>query len=197
MRHIILGYFMKMKNMTLLAVAVTSLISTGALAFDKAKAGDAGLPNYYIGPEIGLAFSGTNLNLGVTGGWKYSPDIVLGAFYNYINQGSTSSTNGGTAISANASVNLFGVEAGYLLGGNLQGAQIGAKIGASVASASATVGTVSTSNSATSLILGPKVAYDYQIGGNFTAGGEVNLLFTTASGGSTLTDVLGVLKYWF
>jgi hypothetical protein len=146
-----------------------------------------------VGAQLGAGLlsdgGGSHLGFGVIANRKLNPYWMAGGFFNYIGRGSIEV---GTA-SADANLKFFGGELNYLFADMVPGLQVGGKVGLGVASQS--IGSVSSSS--TDLYFGPKLAYDYGLGGGLSLGGEGNILFTTADDTSTATQILAALKLWF
>jgi hypothetical protein len=146
-----------------------------------------------VGAQLGAGLlsngGGSHVGFGVIANYKLSPYWMAGGFFNYIGRGSIN-TGGQTA---DANLKFFGGELNYHFAEMFPGLQMGGKLGLGVSSE--TVGAAS--NSSTDIYYGPKIAYDYGLGGGLSLGGEANVLFTTADDASTATNLLAALKLWF
>jgi hypothetical protein len=162
----------------------------------------SGMTSASFGVNLGAAFgtggqsSFSRLNLGLAADYKLPSNWTAGAFFGYV----PISSNLITAGSVDQSLFLYGVEGMYLFNNIVTpGAiQVGIKLGVSTYTVPSANGVaIAGASSSTDLVYGPKVAYDYPLSKNWTLGGEADVLLTTQSGGNTLINTLGLVKYWF
>jgi hypothetical protein len=129
-------------------------------------------------------YSGTHIDLGLTGHAQIAPQVNVGFYYQYYwNNYSNVATSHNHTVAA---------ELNYLFDGNLQGLYAGGKAGFQF-----TGNSDPNVQSGTDLVLGPSVGYDYPIADGFTLGGQTNVLFVTQNPLVTNWNLLAVLKVNF
>lgn len=129
-------------------------------------------------------FSGTHLDLGATGHALLVPQVNVGFYYQYYwNNYSQNGTTHNHTIAG---------ELNYLFPGTFEGVYAGGKVGLQLVGNSAP-----NTQSSTDLVFGPALGYDYPLEGNFSIGGQANVLFVTQSPVITDWNLLAVLKLNF
>jgi hypothetical protein len=180
-------FTLTMISATLVASSFYSSPTYAAVSSNTGTGGTLG----YAGALLGVGFlnnnGGTQINLGLDGGYKLAPTYGVGAYLAY----SPSAT---LATGDSAGLYTIAAEANYFLNDILPGAHVGAKAGFGISRYALAAGT---STSSVNLVFGPAVAYDYALGGGLSVGGEANFLYYTSSPSTNSFNLLGSLKYWF
>jgi hypothetical protein len=180
-----------MHNRTLRAfsclLAVLALPLSSAYAVTSQGSGD-------VGALVGAAFAnhniGTNVTWGLTAHYNLLPQINVGLYYNRYTHDTTVLEAGGTKFTT--SYNNIAAEANYLFTDMLEGAYAGAKLGLAITSQDRPNVT-----DKYNVVFGPAVGYDYMLGNGLSAGGQLNILWTTGDPFFSDTNLLFVLKYNF
>jgi hypothetical protein len=173
---------MKKFTAAVFATALTVLaLGTGSTA-NAARDAD----NIYVGPVLGLNNvsndGGTNLAYGLTGGYKFMPQVGVGLFFTYNNLKEVAGIT--------PKLTIFAVEGNYYFANDLEGLSAGLKLGNGSVSASGT--------SSSGFLIGPHVAYDYPVADDWTVGGQAAVLsISTTPNSLTAFEILAQAKYWF
>jgi hypothetical protein len=144
----------------------------------------------HLGAGVLSQGGGTNLGYGITAGYRLSPYWGVAASFDRVDRGTVTAAETGS-LEVDAALNFYTVEANYFLD-SLPGLQFGAKAGLG----SDRLKINGTSTTSTNFYYGPRVAYDYMLGGGVSVGGEGNVLLGTGSDTKNATQLLGVVKIW-
>jgi hypothetical protein len=177
-----------MKKFTALVFAMAfSVLNIGNSSTAGAAIRDEG--DAYAGVLLGLNNvsngGGTNLAYGLTGGYKFMPQFGAGLFFTYNSLTASAGITSGLTIIA--------LEGNYYFPDDLQGLSVGLKLGSGSISSSG--GGVSASSSG--LVIGPHIAYDYQVADDVTVGGQAAVLSIGTNPSVTAFEILAQAKYWF
>ncbi len=152
-------------------------------------------PKIYLGPLLGAGIlgndGGSHLGYGLLAGYRISPYWAAGAFFEHIGRGTINVTTPTGATTTDASLNVYGGEISYFVP-PAPGLQAGIRAG--LGTESTTVNNVD--DSSTSLYFGPKLSYDYVLGGGISVGGDGSILLGTGSNAPTVSHVMATLKIW-
>lgn len=168
-------------------IAVLALPLSSAYAVTSQGSSDVGV---LIGPAFANHDIGTNITWGLTAHYTLMPQLNIGLYYNRYTHDTTVLSAGGTKFTT--SYNNIAAEANYLLTDMLEGAYVGAKLGIAI-----TAKDVANVTDKYNVVFGPAIGYDYMLGNNISAGGQLNVLWTTGDPFFSDTNLLFVLKYNF
>jgi hypothetical protein len=168
-------------------LAVVAIPLSSAQAVTSQGGGD-------VGGLVGVAFAdhdfGTNVTWGLTAHYNLLPELNVGLYYNRYTHDTTVLEAGGTKYTT--SFNNIALEANYMASGILEGAYAGAKLGLAITSKD-----LANATDKYNVVFGPAVGYDYMLGNGISAGGQLNILWTTGTPFFADTNLLFVLKYNF
>ena len=150
----------------------------------------------YIGVLAGVnqpSGSGANTTpaLGLSAGARIIPNFGLGVFGAYFGQ---TSAGGLLGLPSNTAVST-----GLLVGQAriyLSGLHIGAEFGGAMKFWSGTSSALHGGSSTTSLVYGPEAGYDHHLSRNFSLGGEIHYLISTAEQDVNAIQLLAAVKFW-
>jgi hypothetical protein len=153
----------------------------------------------YVGLEAGAAIlnagAGSRFNWVLDAGYKPLPNVIVGAYYDYIPFGSVGSPDG---TSVSGSEKFYGVEGRYDFTPLLSGFSAGARFGLSAVSTQAfTVAGGQDNQSGTGFAWGPIFVYERPISQSFTLGGEAFVMLPSESGANNVIGLLATVKFWF
>lgn len=166
-------------------LAVLALPLSTAYAVTSQGTGDVG---FLVGPAFANHDIGTNITWGLTAHYNLLPQINVGLYYNRYTHDTT--VPGGTKFTT--SLNNIAAEANYLFTDTLEGAYAGAKLGLGITSRD-----LDNATDEYHVVFGPAIGYDYMLGNGISAGGQLNVLWTTGNPFFSDTNLLFVLKYNF
>lgn len=182
-------------NLVLTAAAMSTTLMGSAFysapSYAQASSGNSPSSSMLFGGALlGVGFlnnnGGTQLAVGLNGGYKIAPTYSVGGYFTYQP----------SQASAGDSAHLLTVaaEGNYYFDEIVPGLRAGAKAGLGFGTYSPAVGEGATT---TNLAIGPQIGYDYPLGGGLSIGGEGNFLYYTSSPSLNVFNILGNLKYWF
>jgi hypothetical protein len=177
---------MKLNCVKTLKLALGAAAMMGSMASYGATPATS-MPANDIGALIGVALqSGSN-------GGNGTGNLEFGLEYRHLVQSNFNAGLFGTYFSPgqNTSDWQYGVMGNYVFAENAPGLQIGVQLGLNTFSVNGV------NASTTSFIFGPRATYDYSLGGGLYVGPEANIMFSTATGGGTIVNLAGVIRYGF
>lgn len=132
----------------------------------------------------------------------YRPKQKWGVGLFLLNYGVSAQVNQDSSSSeVSVSTLLWGAEGLFFFGGNGEGLHAGMRMGLSSNSSTGTAtdgtSTITVTNDDTGFFFAPKLAYDHEIGGKFTAGLDAVYFIQLSGDLPNIMDILVSFKYWF
>ena len=148
----------------------------------------------------GLSFvgnsNGTKVGIGADANHRFDEVWGFGFYFDYISLGSTIASVNGVPFTLSTNIVHVMLEGNYYFPGAFEGLHAGLKIGPAFTSGSNNGANIAV-YSGTDVAYGLTAAYDINIGHDFTAGPELNVLQSTQSNGPTIVNAVAVLKLFF
>ena len=173
------------------------VLSLASLLYFALAANAAPLPNpISLGVHAGTGIlgdgGGAQIDLGVDGSYDLSAPFFVAAGFSWINQGNIQSST----VNTSGSLYLLDGSMNLDTSGIVPDTFAGLAIGLQFNHTSVSAGTINASTTDTSLIVGPRIGYDYALSSSFTIGGEGDLFITTGSNSPNVLQLIAVLKLW-
>jgi hypothetical protein len=146
-----------------------------------------------FGVMLGLAVpssAGTSSRFtwGIEGDYELLENITAGGYFL-----TSSQDNSIPPVSSSQRISLYGLQ-GRLNFAAIPGLSAGARLGLATFTLDVSG---SGSTSSTDLSIGPFANFDYPVLPQLTVGGDLSILFVTASSSYNVINILGTIKYWF
>jgi hypothetical protein len=180
---------MKLQKFSTCVVGALSILCAAAQAAPMTNTASVGV---HAGLGVLGDSGGSHFDVGADASYAILPPLFVAGQFSYIDRGSISSAGN----SATGSLYLLTGSLNYDAQNYIPGSFVGVAMGIGINHTSATIGTISASNTDSNFYIGPRVGYDYPLSSSFTIGGEGSWLLTAGNSAPNVLQVVAVLKYW-